>query len=315
MLAKVMSKVSEMHVAVTTTPEPTPRPAKTPRIGVALGGGSARGYAHIGALAALERHNLRPDVITGTSFGAVIGALYATGKPVAQLVEEATGLRRRDIFPHITDFGLHQGALFRGDKLEAYFDRLLEGRAFSDLAYNLIVVTTDIDTGECVYLNSGNLAKALRASASMPGIFAPVDIGGRRLLDGGLAAPVPLHTLQPFEVDIGIGIGAGLEGDNSRAVQLARQFLNTETGGRVHRLLRNSRSTHVLARLGKAFAHTASSWIPSDIPADALQVHTQPPISWLHFHRAEHAIIAGEKALEAFMPRIHSAVAQFTAVV
>jgi NTE family protein len=312
MLMKVNSKVSEMNITVTTTTDP--HSSRTPRIGVALGGGSARGYAHIGALATLEKHNLRPHVITGTSFGAVVGALYATGKPVVQLAHEASTLRRRDIFPQITDFGLHQGALFRGDKLESYFDRLLEGRNFSDLSYHLIVVTTDIDSGECVYLNSGNLAKALRASASMPGIFAPVEIDGRRLLDGGLGAPVPLNTLQTFDVDIGIGIGAGLEGDNSKAIQLARQLLNTETGGRFHRLLRESRSTNVFARLGKAFAHTASSWVPSEIPADALQVHTQPPISWLHFHRAEHAIVAGEKALEAFMPRIQSAVAQFSTV-
>lgn len=283
----------------------------SPRIGVALGGGSARGYAHIGALAVLERHQLRPDVITGTSFGALVGALYATGRPLSQLAAIATNLRRRDLLAQIADFGLHQGALFAGERFEAYLDRLFEGRHFSDLAYQLAVVTTDLDTGECVYLTSGNLAKAVRASAAMPGVFAPVEIDGRRLLDGGLAAPVPLYTLKPFAVDIGIGIGAGLEGDNSRAVQLARQFLASKTGSRLHRRLCATRRANVVARLGKALAHTASSWMPADIPAEALQVHTRPPISWLHFHRAERAIAAGEQALEAFMPRIRSALAQF----
>ena len=81
------------------------------RIGVALGGGSARGYAHIGALACLERHGLSPDVIAGTSFGAVVGALYATGDGVERLIERASATRRRDVFPYVADFGLHHAAL------------------------------------------------------------------------------------------------------------------------------------------------------------------------------------------------------------
>ena len=146
------------------------------RIGVALGGGSARGYAHIGALAVLEKNKLKPDVIAGTSFGAVVGALYATGRSIKDLTEEASKMRRRDVFPHVADFGLHKAALFSGDRLESYFDRLLEGRHFSDLKTELAIVTTDVDTGERVMIQDGALAPALRASASLPGIFAPVEI-------------------------------------------------------------------------------------------------------------------------------------------
>src|SRR5690606_2570752 len=132
------------------------------RIGVALGGGSARGYAHIGALASLERHGYAPELLVGTSFGAVVGALYATGRGIDELCEQARQMRRRDVFPHVADFGLHRAALFRGRKLESYFDRLLEGRHFGDLARELVVVTTDIDTGEQVLLREGPLAVALR---------------------------------------------------------------------------------------------------------------------------------------------------------
>src|SRR5690606_32344056 len=84
------------------------------RLGVALGGGSARGYAHLGALASLERHGLAPDLVVGTSFGAVVGALYATGRDLADILAEAEAMRRRDVFPHIADFGLHRAALFGG---------------------------------------------------------------------------------------------------------------------------------------------------------------------------------------------------------
>ena len=293
-----------------TAPESQDAPVK-PRVGVALGGGSARGYAHIGALASLERHNMTPDVITGTSFGAVIGAMYASGQSVDDMIREATEMRRRDIVPHITDFGLHRGALFSGVRLESYFDRLFEGRDFKDLTRELVIVATDVDTGECVLINEGSLAKALRASASMPGIFAPVELNGRRLIDGGLAAPVPVTTLQGLDVDIAIGIGAGMEGQDSGAIRLTRQLLETPAGSHLHRMMRDSSRTNVFARLGKALAHTMSSWQQGDTDEDALHVHTRPPISWLHFHRAEYAIAAGEKALEGFMPTILQAVAKF----
>ena len=117
-----------------------------PRIGVALGGGSARGFAHIGALASLERHDLAPDVIAGTSFGAIIGALYASGQSVAQMQETSNRFRKRDM-PALIDFGLHKAALFSGDKLETFLDTLVEGRHFSDLEREFVVVTTDLRHG------------------------------------------------------------------------------------------------------------------------------------------------------------------------
>ena len=276
-------------------------------IGVALGGGSARGYAHIGALASLERHKINPTVIAGTSFGAVIGALYAAGHSVERMTREASQLRRRDVLPHVTDFGLHRAALFSGNKLESYFDRMLEGRHFEDLEKELVVVATDVDTGERVLLSEGSVARAVRASSSMPGIFAPVEIGGRRLVDGGLGSPVPIDTLAGFGLELTIGIGAGTTGEESSVIQAAQRFLATRLGKYLHRSLHDSVNTHPLSRLGRGLAYTANTYLPCEVCPDALQVHTNPPISWLHFHRAEHAIHAGERALEAFIPRIRQA--------
>jgi len=277
------------------------------RIGVALGGGSARGYAHIGALASLERHDVVPNVIAGTSFGAVIGALYASGHSIERMTREAKQLRRRDVFPVITDFGLHKAALFSGDKLEAYFDRMIEGRHFSDLEKELVVVTTDVDTGETVLINKGPVARAVRASSSMPGIFAPVEIDGRRLVDGGLGSPIPLTTLDTLGVNLAIGIGAGTTSKDSSVIQAAQRFLSTDMGKQLHRSLHDSVNTHPLSRLGRGLAYTANTYLPREEMPDALQVHTNPPISWLQFHRAEYAIHAGERALEAFIPRIRQA--------
>lgn len=292
-------------------PHPTPhdRPAR-PRIGVALGGGSARGYAHIGALAVLERHELEPDVIVGTSFGAVVGALYASGHSIGRMTREASALRRRDVFPHVTDFGLHKAALFEGRRLEAYFERLTEGRTFADLERPFAVVATDVDTGERVVLQRGSVAKALRASSSLPGIFCPVEWEGRRLVDGGIGSPIPLDTLEGFDVELAVGIGAGVENDGSVAIQFAQRVLASNVGKRLHEALGGIERRHPLARLGRALAITCDAWLAPQDCSDRLHVQTRPPISWLNFHRATEAIRAGEEALELFVPRLKTALAE-----
>ena len=289
------------------------------RLGVALGGGSARGYAHLGALACLERNDLRPDVVVGTSFGAVVGALYATGEAIEALIARASAMRRRDVIPHVADFGLHRAALFRGRRLEEYFDRLLEGRTFADLKRVLVVVTTDVDTGERVLLREGRLAPALRASASLPGVFAPVEIGGRRLIDGGIGSPVPLDTVVELGVDVALGIGAGMQARDSRSIRLAKRALATEPVRELHRRALGRRPRHALGRLGHALALAAGTWLQDDSDARdetvryqgerRFEVHTRPPISWLNFDRADEAIAAGEAALGALVPRLRRAVA------
>ena len=274
----------------------------SPRIGVALGGGSARGYAHIGALASLERHGFVPDTIVGTSFGAVVGALYATDRSPEALHRQAAALRRRDVLPRVLDVGLHRGALFAGERLEAYFDALLEGRTFADLGRDLRVVATDAATGERVVLTSGPLAPALRASASLPGLFAPVEIDGRRLLDGGVGSPTPLDTLDPDAFDLRIAIGVGTDADASRTIRGVRRALAHPWGRRVHAAMGRAGPGHV-GDLVRALAWTADGYL-RDAPDDALHVEARPPIHWLRFDRAVDAAAAGERALEAAVPRL-----------
>lgn len=287
-----------------------PQPVHRPRLGIALGGGSARGYAHIGVLATLEHQGLAPDLLVGTSFGAVIGALYASGRSVAQMRHDASVMRRRHLLPQLVDFGLHKAALFEGRKLERYFEVLTEGRNFEDLSVPLVVVATDVDSGERVLLDSGSLARALRASTSMPGVFTPVEIDGRRLVDGGIGTPVPLDTLDAFDVDIRIGVGAGMRADDSPAIQMAQRAVQTPLGRRLHRSLCESRQRSPMASLCRALALTVGSWSNSEGDRDRLQFHTSPPISWLNFNRAEAAIRAGEEAAVRFLPRLRTALAE-----
>ncbi len=292
-----------------------PRPAggpsrgRRPRVGVALGGGSARGYAHIGVLAALERRGVLPDVVVGTSFGAVIGALYASGRDLASLRADAELLRRRDVFPHILDLGVRRGALLRGDRLEAYFDRLVEGRHFEDCTLPLAVVATDLDNAERVVLRSGPLAPALRASATLPGLFAPVRLDGRRLIDGGIGSPVPLDTLRGEGVDLAIGVGAGVEVRDSPALRLARRALAAGSGAALRAALLRSGGAGHWGGLAKALALTVDAWAgAAEALADGhgcdLHVQTRPPISWLRFDRAAAAISAGDAAMETAWPRL-----------
>ena len=275
------------------------------KIGVALGGGSARGYAHIGALATLEKHGIKPEVIAGTSFGSVIGAMYAGGKSPQEMAEIAKNMRRRDMFSSVMlDFGFHRAALFSGNGLESYYREIIGDINIEDLEKELVVVTTDIDSGERVLLRKGNLARALRASSSIPGLFAPVEIDGRRLVDGGLGSPIPFESLDGLDIDLAIGIGAGTTAEESSSIRYTKQILGSRLGQKLHRKLQNSSNDHAFSRLGRGLAYTANTYL-LEPNSHYLQVHTMPPIKWLEFEKAELAIEAGAKALEDFMPRIY----------
>lgn len=290
--------------------EPTCQPRREPvrkSVAVALGGGSARGYAHIGALASLERHGLSPDALAGASFGAVVAVLYALSEDTRALERTAVDLRRRDVLPRLIDFGLHRGALFAGDRLERYFDDLTNGRTFADLKRPVVVVATDADSGERVALREGSLARALRASAALPGIFAPVEVDGRRLIDGGVGSPVPIDMLGMFDVDLRVGIGAGTDATESRWIRHVVRAIDHPWGERVHAAMARARAGSWGSTV-RSWAWTAEGYRPReevDRPGH-VEVHTRPPIHWLRFDAAREAIAAGEAALERLAPSLRA---------
>ena len=177
---------------------------ETQKIGVALGSGSARGWAHIGVMQGLLELGIKPDVVVGASAGAMVGASYAAGK--LDLLEEwVLNLGWRDVFG-LLDLHL-DGGLIQGKKLFNFFDEHMAGMDFSDLNLPFAAIATDLESGREVWLREGALADAVRASISLPGLFKPYKApNGRFLLDGGLVNPVPVSLCRAMGADIVIAV-------------------------------------------------------------------------------------------------------------
>ena len=180
-----------------------------PLIGIALGGGAARGWAHIGVLKTLIEAGLEPDIVAGTSIGAVAGACYVTGRLNA-LEEFAAGLTRRRVFGFL-DFNFAGSGLITGQRLNSRLESHLQEFTIEQLERKFVAVATELGTGHEVWLNKGSLVNALRASFSLPGIFRPVKINGRWLMDGALVNPIPVSVCRALGARIVIAVN--LNGD------------------------------------------------------------------------------------------------------
>lgn len=173
-------------------------------IGLALGGGGVRGYAHVGVLKVLEANGIKPNFIAGTSIGSLIGALYCYYKDAQKVEEIVLGMEWRDLFT-IRELSL-RGGLVKGTQLESYLKKELDKTEFGGLSIPLKIITTDYLTGEKVELMEGPLAPAIQASCAFPLFFAPVNHAGRILYDGGMTDPVPCQTVKDMDLDIIIGV-------------------------------------------------------------------------------------------------------------
>lgn len=162
------------------------------KIGVALGGGAARGWAHIGVLRALTQAGIVPDIVAGTSIGAVVGGCFAAGR-LDELEGFARDLTRRKVFGYL-DFNLTGSGLITGQRLVARLDSHLKDMYIEELATRFVAVATEIGTGQEVWLSRGRLVEAMRASYALPGIFRPISINDRWLFDGALVNPVPVSV-------------------------------------------------------------------------------------------------------------------------
>lgn len=182
---------------------------KRPVIGLALGGGAARGFAHIGILRSLIAHGIEPNVVVGTSIGAVVGGAYAAGR-LDTLEEWARSLQPRNIFSYL-DIRLNGSGLIGGTKLTARLEASLGQIRIEDLPLKFASVATEVRTGHEIWLTHGRLVDAMRASYALPGIFAPMLIGDRWLVDGALVNPVPVSTARALGAEI--VIAANLSND------------------------------------------------------------------------------------------------------
>ncbi len=178
-----------------------------PRIGIALGAGVARGWAHIGALRELTEMGLAPDVIVGASIGAVVGGCYAAGR-LDVLEDFARSLTRRSVF-NLVDVSFRGGGLMGGDRLRARLESALGRQRIEDLPTRFVAVATEMRTGHEIWLKAGVVTDALRASYALPGIFEPVKIGGRWLYDGAIINPVPVNVARAFGADWVLALAIG----------------------------------------------------------------------------------------------------------
>ncbi len=181
-----------------------PKVARIPRIGIALGGGGTKGFAHVGVIKSLEAQGLIPELISGTSAGSVVGALYASGMSGFALQEASFALdetKLRDI-----EWLKMRSGLVIGQKLQDYVNELVNNRPIDKLGKPFVAVATDLDTGQRTAFARGNTGQAVRASCSIPGIFQPTLISGKHYVDGGVVSPVPVDAVRELGADIVIAV-------------------------------------------------------------------------------------------------------------
>ena len=187
----------------TSTPPPaTPKPLPKPRVALALGGGAAKGFAHIGVIKTLEAHGIKADLVTGTSAGSLVGSLYAAGYSGFQLQKIAQQMDEADL----RDLTLSTNGFIKGEKLQDYVNKQVGNKPIEQLARPFGAVATDLDSGHRVLFQRGNTGQAVRASCSIPNVFQPVTIGGRRYVDGGLSSPVPVAAAREMGADVVIAV-------------------------------------------------------------------------------------------------------------
>ncbi len=182
-------------------------------MGSVLSGGGARGLAHIGVLRVLEREGIPVDYLAGTSMGGVMAAGYAAGMSSYDLEREALAATRKRRMLRLADPGLPKGGLIRGQRLFAFFKREFGEKTFADLRLPLALVAVDLNSHQEVVLREGALALALRATTSLPGLFMPVEINGRRLVDGGVLNNLPVDVAFGMGAEVVIAVNIGLTRD------------------------------------------------------------------------------------------------------
>jgi NTE family protein len=292
-----------------------------PRLALALGGGVARGFAHIGVIRALEANGIVPDIVVGTSIGAVVGAAYLAGK--LDVIEEwARGLNRLRILSYL-DFRLNTGGMINGKHLMKTLEEHLGGLTLEGFDRRFMAIATDLATGHEVWLRRGPLVPALRASFSLPGIFPPVLLDHRWLIDGALVNPVPVSAC--LALDAQMTIAVNLNADIIGAARKPGTNIQTVAGFDLldedHKVAEKARKTPFLRSFFQRKPHhpslfgvmfsslnilqhrIARSRLAGDPPDVAIDPHIGH-IGLAEFDRAAELIDAGAAAVEAKIDQI-----------
>lgn len=271
-----------------------------PRVGLALGGGGARGYAHLGVLKVLREAGVPVSILAGSSMGAVVGAAYAAGYGVAEMERMARNTRWGELL-RLADVAFPRRGLILGQRLEEYSADLLGGRTFAELEKPLVVTACDLACGDEVRLRSGPVATALRASTAIPGIFAPVFLEGRVLVDGCVVSPVPFLAALEMGASVVIAVDVGAGRNSSSLAWRAGEMCC----GLIFRDARDrspeARPPGYLSILGRSLLlcrqRDGRRSVP---PRGAAAVFFIKPrvegIRWYEFQRVDECVAAGEEA-------------------
>jgi len=263
-----------------TPPIPTPKPPL--KIALVLGGGAARGFAHIGVIKALEAQGIVPSMVVGTSAGSVVGALYASGMSGFDLQKQALQMEE----DMVADWTLPNRGVFKGEALQNFINQKVKNQPIQKMPKPLGVVATDLQSGEMMLFRSGNTGMAVRASSAVPGVFQPVEISGRDYVDGGLTSPVPAQSARSMGADFVIAVDIS---------NVSRQ--NKLTG-----------TLDVLLQTFAIMGHAISRHELED--ADVVIRPKTAEVNSTDFEGRHLAILEGEKAAAAIMPELKARLAR-----
>ena len=252
------------------------------KVGLALGGGAARGFAHIGVIKALEAQGIVPDIIVGSSAGSVVGALYASGMSGFAMQKLALELQE----DMVTDWTLPNRGVLKGEALQDFINQRVRNLSIQKMPKPLGVVATDLQSGEMILFRVGNTGMAVRASSALPGVFQPVEINGRDYVDGGLTSPVPAQSARTMGADFVIAVDISNVARRNRLVGTMDVMLQT------------------FAVMG----HTISTHEMKD--ADVVIRPITAAVSSTSFEDRHLAILEGEKAAAAIMPELKAKLAR-----
>jgi NTE family protein len=307
------------------------KPSRTrrPVIGLALGGGAARGWAHIGVVKALHDAGYAPDVIAGTSIGAVVGGCYAAGR-LDELERFARSLTKRRVFG-LMDFHIGSG-IIGGERLRRLLDRHLEDARIEHLKPRFAAIATEIGSGHEIWLTRGLLCSAMRASYALPGVFDPVKIGGRWLFDGALVNPIPVTAARALSAEMVIAVNINVDHfgrgtviqDHGETETEADEVAETVAHGlltpmrdaatRLRNMVKRAPGPSLAKVMVETFNITQDRIARSRLAGDPPDVHVKPKlgrIGLFEFHRAAESIALGREAVEAALPEIEQAIEAF----
>ena len=298
---------------------------RKPRIGLALGSGAARGWAHIGAIRALEERGVKPDLVCGSSIGALVGAFYASGE-LDKLETWVTSLAWTTVL-RLMDL-TWRGGLIRGNRLFNLFRATFEDRDIADLPILYGAIATELTTGREIWLREGKVLDAVRASCAMPGLFTPVMRNEAMLVDGGLVNPVPVSMCRALGADLVIAVDLswgklgpyrdrvrdknGKKGDERAvAVREVPGWIGRLRAGWLERMKSKVKDEVNFPSIFEVFT-TALDIVEMKVarsrlagePADVMITPLLPDFGTMEFHRAKEAIAEGRAAVERMGPLI-----------